>query len=355
MKKTITILLLCTLLLTAVMSTVQGRVSLAFVAVNDTIPLTLSANEQPYRSGGTLFVPHTAFGASGLSCYLSYGGGSTLALYSQSRRLDFDLTAGTATDENGNVSNVTITIKNGYVYLPASVCAAHFGMSVSYLTSNDGYTVVRFTNGNEIYDNSLFIQRAENFIAYKVSEVSPSTSTTTPSTSTGSNTEETPEPEPEIIPATIHLGIFGGENLWQNLTSLGQYDQIATFFLTAEEILEHGDTLRQLAATGHHLGIYANSLEEIQTANQAYATVSLPKSLLVATDFGTDTEDFTDCYAVFVAPEEPLTARTVATLYDTTSLFFVEGDQLVVSLLTFISTDANICPIREMDTFPAEP
>ena len=40
------------------------------------------------------------------------------------------------------------------------------------LESQDGYPVLRFTTGSEVYDDSLFIEKAENLIAYRVAQQS---------------------------------------------------------------------------------------------------------------------------------------------------------------------------------------
>lgn len=351
MKKILVLILIVVLLLGCLSPVAQGLVNLSFVAVNDTIPLTLSASEQPFFSGNLLYVPHTAFTASGLECYLSYNSGdATLALYNRSQRLEFNINDRTAIDENANIYPMATIAKNGYIYLPVAFCAAHFDMSVSYLTSSDGYVVVRFTNGNEIYDNSLFIQRAENFIAYKVEEASPTVVPTTPTVTEPTVVEEPepePEPEPEIIPATIYLGILGGKNLELNMTTLARTGQISTFFLTEEEILANGDMLRQMAASGHHLGIYGNDLEEIQAANQAYLAISLPKSLLVLTDFDADTEGFAQSYALFTRPEVETTATEAATQYETTFCYFAQGDQLIATLGAFAEEEVELNVLRE--------
>lgn len=352
MKKTLVLILTILLLVSCLSPIVAGSANLSFVAVNDTIPLTLSASEQSYYSGGILYVPHTAFSANGLECYLSYSGDNTLSLYNRNKRLDFDLSARSAIDENGNIYPISTTMKNGIVFLPAQFCAGHFGMSVSLLSSSGGYVITRFTNGNQIYDNSLFVQRAENFIAYKVAEAEPTTTTSpTVSGDASAQTEAETEPEPEIIPATIYLGIIGGDNLSQNMSTLEQSNQIATFFLTEQEILENGNLLRQLAAQGHYLGIYGNSLAEIQEANQAYLSISLPKSLLVVTEFGVDTADFQDGYQVYALDEEPEEARELASHYDTVDRFFANGNQLVATMVAFTAEKAQVNPLRETNIF----
>ncbi|MBQ1263984.1 MAG: hypothetical protein IIY04_01025, partial [Oscillospiraceae bacterium] len=112
----------------------------SFVAVNDTIPLTLPAGSGPYQAAAGLYVPYTVFDASPGGIVSAYNAKEqTLVLLTREKILLFDLDKGKLTDEAGNVSDVMTTYKNGILYVPASICAAHFGLKVSVLTSRDGY------------------------------------------------------------------------------------------------------------------------------------------------------------------------------------------------------------------------
>ena len=116
--------------------TKRGNKNVAFIAVNDVIPLTLSGDELPFHSGGVLYVPYTVFNQSSLGFYPSYNTSEkTLTLFSRSSRLVFDLAAGMVTDENKITQAVEPVIRSGVVFLPAVFCANHFGVQVSELTS----------------------------------------------------------------------------------------------------------------------------------------------------------------------------------------------------------------------------
>ena len=92
-------------------------------------------------------------------------------LFTRARRLIFDLAEETVQDEDGNVSTVSVSYRGGVLYVPLGLCASHFGLSTSMLTSAGGYTVLRFTTGSQVYEDSLFIEKAENLIAYRIAQL----------------------------------------------------------------------------------------------------------------------------------------------------------------------------------------
>ena len=91
-------LILCLTLCTPALA--EG--DLLFVAVNDSIPLTLTA--LPYESSSGIYVPYTAFDASPGGVIPAYNAqAQTFVLFTRQRRLVFDLAEGTVTDQDGNV------------------------------------------------------------------------------------------------------------------------------------------------------------------------------------------------------------------------------------------------------------
>ena len=89
-------------------------------------------------------------------------------LLSRTRQMIFDLAAGTVSDESGSVSTANVLYRGGILYLPLTFCASHFGLKTTMLESAGGYQILRFTDGSEVYDDSLFVEKAENLIAYRV-------------------------------------------------------------------------------------------------------------------------------------------------------------------------------------------
>ena len=99
MKKRLLALVLLAALVLACTPGAQAAGSLCFVAVNDTIPLTLPGSEAPYYSGGVLYLPYTAFNANPGGAVVSYNvDQGTFVLFNRTSRLVYDLEAGTVAD-----------------------------------------------------------------------------------------------------------------------------------------------------------------------------------------------------------------------------------------------------------------
>ena len=144
-----------------------------FVAVNDTIPLTLTA--LPYESSSGIYVPYTVFDASPGGVIPAYNAeAQTFVLFTRQRRLVFDLAEGTVTDQDGNVKTVSTTFRGGILYVPLVYCASFFSLKVSMLKSAGGYPILRFTTGSEVYDDSLFVEKAESLISYRIEQMNTS-------------------------------------------------------------------------------------------------------------------------------------------------------------------------------------
>ena len=164
-RRRILSLLLIVAMLACLCVPVSADGELFFVAVNDTIPLTLTVF--PTYSGGTLYVPYQVFDSQPCGVTPSYNQTrQTYVLFNRSRQMLFDLAAGTVSDESGSVSTANVLYRSGILYLPLTFCASHFGLKTTMLESAGGYQVLRFTDGSEVYDDSLFIEKAENLIAY---------------------------------------------------------------------------------------------------------------------------------------------------------------------------------------------
>ena len=102
-RRRILSLLLIVAMLACLCVPVSADGELFFVAVNDTIPLTLTVF--PTYSGGTLYVPYQVFDSQPCGVTPSYNQTrQTYVLFNRSRQMLFDLAAGTVSDESGSVS-----------------------------------------------------------------------------------------------------------------------------------------------------------------------------------------------------------------------------------------------------------
>ena len=261
--------------------------SLFFVAVNDTIPLTLTVS--PVYSGGTLYVPYQVFDAQPCGVTPSYNQTKqTYVLLSRNKQMLFDLAAGTVSDESGSVSTANVLYRNGILYLPLVFCASHFGLKTTMLESAGGYQVLRFTNGSEVYDDSLFIEKAENLIAYRVEQnaASGAQASNRPQASTDGLPQTPQEPSAaDRQPATVYLAFTDAQTMRDAAAALAEYNLLGTFFLTQEEITQDPSLVFSLLAAGHTLGVTADDsgddpAAQLAAANDALADLLCQKTLL---------------------------------------------------------------------------
>lgn len=287
MKKRLLPLLIVLSVLLLCVSGASASGTMCFVAVNDAIPLTLSGDATPYYSGGALYIPYSAFDANPASVVISNNTDkNTLVLFTRTQRLVYDLTENTVTDEKDNVSPVTVAYRNGILFIPASA-ASHFGLSVSLLTSQSGYAILRFTNGSQVYDDELFVEKAENLIQYLVqqSESPASSDSNKGSETTVPETPVTEAPPEELEPATIYLAFTGDAVTQEALDLLAANGLRAAFFLTAEQFVLQTDLVRSIYAAGHTVGITAegSSMDypaALVKANEAMDSALFCKSVL---------------------------------------------------------------------------
>lgn len=309
LQRLVSIVLAVTLVLCALPAagSVAGS-GVIFLAVNDAIPIALSAETMPFYSGGTLYVPYTLFNVSALGVTSSYNVlEMTLTLFNINGRIVFDLSSGTSTDSaNSGAAWSTIT-KGGTVFVPAYYCATFFGIGISYLTSLGGYSVVRFTTGDQVYDDDYFLEKADSLIETRADQyfdgtnsvsstpqvtvtasASPSTSssvtetvTPTPSPSVSATPDpetESPEPsegaaEPEpseeeepaeesTTPSDIYLIYYNAEGMEALAEALEEEGMTGAFFLTAQELERYPTLLSRLWAGGHAVGLLLNGTED---------------------------------------------------------------------------------------------
>ena len=100
MKKCLVVLFMSLVLVVTMLPGVRASGLICFVGINDTIPISLPAEEAPYYSGGTLYIPYTAFNANPNGVVISNNvDQKTLVLFTRNSRLVYDLEADTVTDE----------------------------------------------------------------------------------------------------------------------------------------------------------------------------------------------------------------------------------------------------------------
>lgn len=359
MKRRIASLVTLAALLCLLCGTVQGSTDLVFVAVDDSIPLTLPAGAAPFYSRGVLYVPHTAFASSALPVFSSYNADAgTLVIFSRTQRLTFSLNEGTMTDEDGAVTDVTTFIRGGIVFLPVGYCASHFSFRVSNLTSLGGYPILRFTTSSDVYDDKTFVQQAENLIAYRVAQYQsdqpsvqdparPNTPTT-PGHTSPPGTQ--PPQEPARDPTTVYLVLTDAATMPEAAALLQQEQLPAAFFFTQPEIERYGPLIRQLQAAGYMIGVTVQAGEEdiqlaLDQANQALELVCKSRTLLALLPEGLQAE--LSGYRVVEAPDTRVTATHIANSTRRSHLLFCTAENLESALSILSDSAISYALLRE--------
>ncbi len=292
MKKRIAAAVLFLALLLTCVPFASSSANIFFVAYNDTVPLTLSGDDGLLSYKDVLLAPHTVFSVNGVGLTTAYDAEEkTMTIYSRSKRLKFDLEEGLVTDENGMVSSTMCAYRNLVIFLPVELCAKHFDLAYSLVRSRDGYVVLRFTNGSQIYDDDEFIQKAENLIAYRVKHYLEEQGGKEPEIIPPIDDPGVPDDPPEIpsdpdaTPPTVYLAITGASSMERSLTLLRQARIPAVFYFTAEEILQQPALVRAVRASDFPIGITVapgemSVAEKLRAANEALDEVTQSKTLL---------------------------------------------------------------------------
>lgn len=323
-------LLACVLALALLLGLTTGAAGAAddlfFVAVNDSIPLTIVGAKPHYAATG-LYVPYTVFDAAPGGVAQAYNASEqTLVLFTRAKRLVFDIGKDQMTDENGNTSSVLTIYKSGLLYIPLSVCAGYFGLSYSMLTSQSGCPVLRFTTGSEIYDDDMFLQKAENLIAYRIQTHEQEQTPSTPQPNTRPQTPQEDEPQ-ELVP--VYLAVTNAAQMADALDALQAKNLHAAFFLTAAELKADPLLACRILAAGHTLGL---SVEDgtpdvaaaLREANSALAAVLHTKTVLAL--LTAEQAQGVTGYRIFTRPTGEQSATELVEQPQAQRLFVCAGD-----------------------------
>ncbi len=347
MKKRICLLLLVAVLLITMVPPVHAVENLCFVAVNDTIPTTLKKNGIPYYTNSRLYIPFTAFNASPNGVGASYNvEKNTFVLYNAYETLLFDLEKDAYSNTAGDEFEVEVAYRSGMLYVPASV-VSHFGLYVTLLFSHDGYPIIRFTNGDQVYDDGMFVAQAESLITRAAQEYENELAAQTwrPVVE-----PDDPEPEPPEPAAPIEVyPAFKGEAVSRHtLDRLAVHNVRAAFFLTEAQILQEKGLVRAIYAAGHTIGLTVSpedpdARDALLRANDALDTVLFFRSALAL--LPADAEAELPCLHILREPE-PLSVEDLIAAAKEPQLYVVsEGAPGVIASLADVG--AAMLKLRE--------
>ncbi len=344
-KRLVSLLLLAAILLTMI-SGAGATVPICFVAMNDTIPLNLKGGATPYYTNGKLYLPYTAFNISPNGVGATYNvEQQTFVLFNANEQLIFDLERDVYTDKREKSYDVDVAYRSGMLYVPASVCS-HFGLSVTLLTSRGGYSIIRFTNGQQVYDDGTFVAQAENLINRAAQEYAQELELQGQGQQPGA--EDPVETDPvEAGPIEVYLAFKGDAVSQDTLDALEKLGVRAAFFLTEEQILMERDLVRAIYAAGHTVGITGpgegNWNDALVRANDALDRVLFCRSVFAMVPAGVSIT----LNSVHAMTEPvPVTMEELLSSAQEPQLYVVSSGALGV-IASLANTGASILKLRE--------
>lgn len=281
--------LLCALLLTLSLATAPTGAVLSgvyFTVINDDI-MELNQETMPFMSGGQIYVSNAIFSgiygkSLGVSCAYSTTK-QTATVFTIRTALFFDLANQTTTDNRGNTYSERAVVKGSYVFFPLSLLTRVFDLTYSY-TMTDTVPVIRIKSGSEQLNDTIFFDAARgslasNYAAYEKAM----TAVTTPVVT------DPPEEEPVVYEGQQIYLIFtvsGAEETREILDTLERYRACAAFLMTAQQMEEEQDLLREITGRGHALGILPTEdggpvTDQLERANDALWAAARMRTRLV--------------------------------------------------------------------------
>ncbi len=315
MKRILCIFLI--VLLAAALCVPAMAADIWFVAVDDSIPVTLTGGSVPFYYNNQLYVPYSAFDSEVLNVFSIFDSTQNiLAMYNIDHRLTFDISAGTVTDFNGNTESTAALSRSGSIYVPVFYVSSYFGLGCNLLEGSGGYPIIRLTSGNEVYDNDKFITQSKTLVEYRVTQYlsEPSTSpspsvevsrppeeTTSPQVSpppavTVSPDVQNPPPEqpPEIDSITVpDTALFlPGESFKTVADSLGNAPAVFTY--DADSLHGSDNNIRAILCAGYPIAMeldlsdVGHALEAAAKFNDTLDGMTNSKTMLVIAENATE-------------------------------------------------------------------
>ena len=281
--------LLCALALTLTLTTTRTGAVLSgvyFTVVNDD-PLELNQETMPFMSGGQIYVSNAIFSgiygkSLGISCAYS-SVKQTATLFNIRTALFFDLANQTTTDNRGNTYSERAVVKGSYVFFPLSILTRVFDLTYSY-TATSTVPVIRIKSASVVLDDATFFDAAGGYFASSYAAYEKEvTSATTPSVTT-----------PDVDEPVVYEGqqiyliftVSAAEETRALLDVLDRYGAGAAFLMTARQMEEEQDLLREITGRGHALGILPTKdggpvTDQLERANDALWAAARMRTRLV--------------------------------------------------------------------------
>lgn len=288
-KRTVSLLLCLLAVLQMASPAARAEEAVFFTAMGESI-LPLADESMPFISGNSIFIPANIFTDTvrkALDVSYTYNTSRNLMiLYRGSHALWFDLSTDYATDEEDTVYYPGAIVKNGRIFVSATLVARFFELSYSITEVNHGY-MVWFRKPDYPLSDVRFADAASYNMESRYQEYLK-TKETLPQ-----DQPNTPE-ETVMDGKRIYLCLQADSNLPSLLDALDRAGTQAAVFFTPERMASGGDKLRRMTATGHSIGILADAagetdlITQVSAANDALYDAACTRTRLVMVENARD-------------------------------------------------------------------
>ncbi|MDR0904731.1 MAG: polysaccharide deacetylase family protein [Oscillospiraceae bacterium] len=281
-----------------------------FTAVDDTL-MPLRDLTMPAYFGSKLYAHMSAFQSAGITFGLS-GSKNNLFAYSGKRRLNFFISLGEATDQDGVIyESAAVERINGQYFLPVDFLCEYFKLSYAVLP-NDPVSVLRIKTESAVFNDVTFVgyyksEMQKQYDTYMNSSVPPSA-----------------PPAGDVPPTTysditVYLSFYATSAGFTEkiLDELEAQDVTAIFFMTAGEIVRSPELARRISGEGHTLGIWLETADadEFRHAQSLLFEAAFTFATLVSSPSDTRTavkELASDLDVIYLAPTSTVTDTATA-------------------------------------------
>ena len=289
-----------------------------FLAVNDEL-LPLSDYYMPIYDSGGMYLPYDVFTSYGLGLYLSRSSsGAVICLYNSDHALYFNLEEGTSFDKSQTSYDISAIETGDTWYVPVSLVCSCFGILQSWMDASPAPVIrLKYSGATTLTDRQFLVAREYQMrtryndymgiveptespeptpqeeppapVTPPVPETPVTPASPEPSVPEVTPTPESPPPEETEEPRTFEnttvfmsfLGVDGAEETAPALSG-GE----SCYFVTAEDVLAHADTIRMLSGTGCGIGVYLRegTREEYEDVTELLYEAAKVKTVLVYAD-----------------------------------------------------------------------
>ncbi len=358
LRRIISVFLLVAMLV-MILSFSAAAADITFIAINDKL---LNLDTTPYFYGSA-FVPYdvfTEFNSDNIGFQVNttfFQSDNTISLYTSDKQLYYNMNTGAVYDHNDTNYYTPAVIRNGELYVSVQFVSNFFGLNWTQIKGDDYGDVLRITDGNHYLSDGEFLAAAESLMKSRYEAYMGTQSTSTPEILPTPSPSPSPEPdedEDEGIGGIIYLS-FEGLPSHSILRTLENYSARATFYLSADDISQNPDIVREIYGKGHALGVYCseNAQEDFLTTSEimyeavAFSPLTLSSSganLQNASEFADEFEYKFHNYDIYAV--SGLTAQQVIDRLEepseTTSLRLGASDEyasFLNSLLYFLAAN----------------